>query len=114
MGWIEARDLPGSDKTVYAFAGPIDVNRARQGVLAVAIETDRLSRFLATLEPGEFGAAFILDADGKVIAVPDAKADEVTPARMGEGELYEVAKISGKNCWATRMAILRAVRRSAW
>ncbi len=96
MGWIEARDLPGSDKTVYAFAGPIDVNRARQGVLAVAIETDRLSRFLATLEPGEFGAAFILDADGKVIAVPDAKADEVTPARMGEGELYEVAKISGE------------------
>ncbi|WP_170384116.1 adenylate/guanylate cyclase domain-containing protein [Ruegeria atlantica] len=95
-GWIEARDLPGVDKTVYAFAGPIDVNRTRQGVLAVAIETDRLSRFLATLAPGEFGAAFVLDAGGKVIAVPDAGADEVTPARMGEGELYEVAKIAGE------------------
>ncbi len=94
-GWIEARDLPGSDRTIYAYAGPIDVNRQRQGVLAVAIETDRLSRFLATLAPGEFGAAFILDADGKVIAVPDAQADEVTPARMGEGELYEVAKMAG-------------------
>ncbi|WP_037308807.1 adenylate/guanylate cyclase domain-containing protein [Ruegeria halocynthiae] len=95
-GWIEARDLPGTDKTVYAYAGPIDVNRTRQGVLAVAIETDRLSRFLASLTPGEFGAAFILDADGKVIAVPDAEADEVTPARMGEGDLYEVAMISGE------------------
>ncbi|MDP5220822.1 adenylate/guanylate cyclase domain-containing protein [Ruegeria sp. 2205SS24-7] len=99
-GWIEALDLPDSDKTVYAFAGPIDVNRKRQGVLAVAIETDRLSRFLATLAPGEFGAAFILNADGKVIAVPDADADEITPARMGEGKLYEVAMISGERLLA--------------
>lgn len=103
-GWIEARDLPDSDRTVYAFAGPIDVNRARQGVLAVAIETDRLSRFLATLAPGEFGAAFILSADGKVIAVPDAEADEVTPARMGEGKLYEVAMISGERLLADPQA----------
>lgn len=95
-GWIEARDLPGSDKTVYTYAGPVDVRRRRQGVLAVAIETDRLSRFLATLVPGEFGAAFILDTTGKVIAVPDAEADEVTPARMGEGKLYEVAMIAGE------------------
>ncbi|WP_299669583.1 adenylate/guanylate cyclase domain-containing protein [uncultured Ruegeria sp.] len=94
--WIEARDLPGSHRTVYAFAGPVDVNRRRQGVLAVAIETDRLSRFLGTLRPGEFGAAFILDAEGNVIAVPDPDADEVTPARMGEGELFEVAKMSGQ------------------
>ncbi len=93
--WIEARDLPGSQKTVYAFVGPVDVNRRRQGVLGVVIETDRLSRFLGTLRPGEFGAAFILDADGKVIAAPDPEADEVTPARMGEGDLYEVAKKSG-------------------
>ncbi len=94
--WIEARDLPGSNKTVYAFAGPIDVNRRRQGVLAVVIETDRLSRFLGSLRPGEFGAAFILDAEGNVIAVPDPNADEVTPARMGEGDLFEVAKLSGE------------------
>ncbi|WP_217352334.1 adenylate/guanylate cyclase domain-containing protein [Ruegeria sp. HKCCA6707] len=99
-GWIEARDLPERDKTIYAFAGPIDVNRTRQGVLAVAIETDRLSRFLATLAPGEFGAAFILNADGKVIAVPDAEADETTPARMGEGKLYEAAMISGERLLA--------------
>ncbi|WP_217350594.1 adenylate/guanylate cyclase domain-containing protein [Ruegeria sp. HKCCD7255] len=99
-GWIEARDLPESEKTIYAFAGPIDVNRTRQGVLAVAIETDRLSRFLATLAPGEFGAAFILNADGKVIAVPDAEADETTPARMGEGKLYEAAMISGERLLA--------------
>lgn len=95
--WIEARDLPGSDKTVYAFAGPVDVSRRRQGVLAVVIETERLSRFLGTLRPGEFGAAFILDADGKVIAAPDPNADEVTPARMGEGDLYEVAKMTGQH-----------------
>jgi len=105
--WIEARNLPGSDKTVYAFSGPIDVNRRRQGVLSVVIETDRLSRFLGSLHPGEFGAAFILDSEGKVIAVPDPDADEVTPARMGEGELYEVAKLSGEELLresATRIA----------
>ena len=98
--WIEVRDLPGSDKTLYAFAGPIDVRRQRQGVLTVAIDTDRLSRFLGSLRPGEFGAAFIINADGKVIAIPDPEADEITPARMGEGELYEVAKISGEKLMA--------------
>ncbi|WP_171236627.1 adenylate/guanylate cyclase domain-containing protein [Ruegeria sp. HKCCA6837] len=98
--WIEVRDLPGSDKTLYAFSGPIDVRRQRQGVLTVAIDTDRLSRFLGSLRPGEFGAAFIINADGKVIAVPDPEADEITPARMGEGELYEVAKISGERLMA--------------
>lgn len=98
--WIEVRELPGSDKTVFAYSGPIDVRRQRQGVLSVAIDTDRLSRFLGSLRPGEFGAAFILSADGKVIAVPDPDADEITPARMGEGELYEVAKLSGQKLLA--------------
>lgn len=98
--WIEVRDLPNSDKTVFAYSGPIDVRRQRQGVLSVAIDTDRLSRFLGSLRPGEFGAAFILSADGKVIAVPDPNADEITPARMGEGELYEVAKLSGQKLLA--------------
>lgn len=94
--WVDARDLPGVRKDAYAFAGPVDVNRKRQGVLAVVIETDRLSRFLGTLRPGEFGAAFILDADGKVIAAPDANADEITPARMGEGPHFEVATMAGE------------------
>ncbi|WP_027255832.1 adenylate/guanylate cyclase domain-containing protein [Leisingera aquimarina] len=94
--WVDARDLPGIHKDAYAFAGPVDVFRRRQGVLAVVIETDRLSRFLGTLRPGEFGAAFILDADGKVIAAPDPNADEITPARMGEGALFEVARIAGE------------------
>ena len=56
---------------------------------------------MGSLRPGEFGAAYILSADGKVIAVPDPDADEVTPARMGEGELYEVAKMSGETLLAT-------------
>jgi adenylate cyclase len=94
--WVDARNLPGIRKEAYAFAGPVDVNRRRQGVLAVVIETDRLSRFLGTLRPGEFGAAFILDADGKVIAVPDPEADELTPARMGMGPLYDVATLAGE------------------
>ncbi|MEW2915125.1 adenylate/guanylate cyclase domain-containing protein [Leisingera sp. JC11] len=94
--WVDAQDLPGTRKEAYAFAGPVDVFRRRQGVLAVVIETDRLSRFLGTLQPGGFGAAFILDADGKVIAAPDPNADEITPARMGEGALFEVAKLAGE------------------
>ncbi|WP_247748025.1 adenylate/guanylate cyclase domain-containing protein [Ruegeria sp. R13_0] len=104
--WIEVRDLPNSDKTVFAYSGPIDVRRQRQGVLSVAIDTDRLSRFLGSLRPGEFGAAFILSADGKVIAVPDPNADEITPARMGEGELYEVAKLSGQKLLAEAESVV--------
>jgi adenylate cyclase len=78
--WFRVQDHPIGPRPSIAFAGPIDVYQERQGVLAVMIEYTRLSRFLAQLEVGRTGTAFILDGSGELIAAPDADADELHPA----------------------------------
>jgi adenylate cyclase len=70
---------PTGARSSIAYAGPIDVYQERQGVLAVIIENTRLSRLLARLTVGKTGAAFLFDRDAKLIAAPDADADEVKP-----------------------------------
>ena len=69
---------PGGDRLAVVFAGPIDVDRKRQGVLGIIIELTRVSRYLSQLTTGKTAAAFILDRDGSIVAAPDADADEVT------------------------------------
>src|ERR1700754_2270513 len=78
--WSRVIDDPIGQRPSIAFAGPIDVYRERQGVLAIMIEYTRLSRFLAQLEVGRTGTAYILDASGELIAGPDKEADELHPA----------------------------------
>src|SRR5246127_3760052 len=78
--WSRVVDHPIGPRPSIAFAGPIDVYRERQGVLAIIIEYTRLSRFLAQLEVGRTGTAFILGASDELIAAPDKDADELHPA----------------------------------
>src|SRR4029079_18824702 len=75
---------PIGQRPSIALAGPIDVYQERQGVLAVIIEYTRLAHFLAQLEVGRTGAAFMLDATGELVDAPDKEADELHPARMQE------------------------------
>jgi adenylate cyclase len=77
--WYEVSEHPVGARPSIAFAGPIDVYQARQGVLAVIIENTRLSRLLSRLAVGKSGAAFLFDRDGGLIAAPDANADEINP-----------------------------------
>ena len=70
-----------------AFAGPIDVYQERQGALAIIIEYTRFANFLAQLEVGRTGTAFIFDDSGELIAAPDKEADELHPARSQEALL---------------------------
>jgi adenylate cyclase len=79
--WFRVVDHPIGPRPSIAFAGPIDVYQQRQGVLAIIIEYTRLSRFLAQLEVGKTGTAFILDESGELIAAPDKNADELHPAQ---------------------------------
>ena len=79
--WFKVLNHPIGDRPSIAFAGPIDVYQERQGVLAILIEYTRLARFLAQLEVGRTGTAFILDGSGELIAAPDKDADELRPAR---------------------------------
>src|SRR5215468_714108 len=81
--WFKVTDHPIGQHLSIAFAGPIDVYQERQGVLAIIIEYSRLARFLAQLEVGRTGTAFIFDDSGELIAAPDKDADELHPA-MGQ------------------------------
>jgi adenylate cyclase len=85
--WSRVIDHPIGKRPSIAFAGPIDVYQERQGVLSIMIEYTRLSHFLAQLEVGRTGTAFIFDGNGELIAAPDKDADELHPARAKEGLL---------------------------
>jgi adenylate cyclase len=93
--WYFVNTHPDLKRGAIAFAGPIDVYGRRQGVLAVMIELNRLSRFLSGLEVGRAGGAFILNGDGSIVAGPDPKADEVTPADFSSHPLLPLARDLG-------------------
>jgi adenylate cyclase len=82
--WFKILDHPIGQRPSIAFAGPIDVYQERQGVLAIIIEHTRFAHFLAQLEVGRTGTAFIFDGSGELIAAPDKEADELHPARSQE------------------------------
>jgi adenylate cyclase len=85
--WFKVLDHPIGQRRSIAFAGPIDVYQERQGVLAIIIEYTRFAHFLAQLEVGRTGTAFIFDGSGELIAAPDREADELHPARSQEALL---------------------------
>jgi adenylate cyclase len=91
--WFKVIDHPIGERRSIAFAGPIDVYQERQGVLAIIIEYARLARFLAQLEVGRTGTAFIFDGSGALVAAPDKDADELHPAR-GEQKLLPLAQMA--------------------
>ncbi len=90
--WLKVTEHPSSGRPAIAFAGGIDVDQTRQGVLAVMIDLDRLSRFLAGLKVGLSGAAFVLGQDGIAVAVPDPDADEVHGTTVRKPEMLAVAR----------------------
>jgi adenylate cyclase len=109
--WSRVMDHPIGQRPSIAFAGPIDVYQERQGVLAIMIEYTRLSRFLAQLEVGRTGTAFIFDGSGELIAAPDKDADELHPAQARE-TLLPVARTAlaqagdggRKEAWRQRLS----------
>jgi len=90
--WSKVIDHPNGQRRSIAFAGPIDVYQERQGVLAIIIEYTRLAHFLAQLEVGRTGTAFIFDDGGDLIAAPDKDADELHPA-MSQEALLPLARM---------------------
>jgi adenylate cyclase len=71
-----------TDVYVFATSGKPGLNTAvtragprhpqRPGVISIAIELERISRFLSTLHVARIGDAFVLDRDGRVIGASDA------------------------------------------
>src|SRR5258708_3782990 len=104
--WFKVLDHPIGTRPSIAFAGPIDVYQERQGVLAVIIEYTRLAHFLAQLEVGRTGTAFIFDRRGELIAAPHNTADELHPAHNQE-RLLPLARIACPSCATTSPSALR-------
>jgi adenylate cyclase len=110
--WFKVLDHAIGQRPSIAFAGPIDVYQERQGVLAIIIEYTRFANFLAQLEVGRTGTAFIFDGSGELIAAPDKEADELHPARHKEA-LLPLARMvlsqapagdkEGKEAWRRRL-----------
>ena len=102
--WFKVTDHPIGERPSIAFAGPIDVYQERQGVLAIIIEYARLSRFLAQLEVGRTGTAYIFDGNGELVAAPDKEADELHPPQ-GDRKLLPLAQMAlakasaGQDTW---------------
>jgi adenylate cyclase len=88
--WLTLNTHPDGERPAVAFAGPIDVNDKRVGVLSIVIELTRVSRFLSQLTVGNSAGAFILDRTGGAIASPDTEADEVTALKT-EDPLFPAA-----------------------
>ena len=97
--WTQLPHLPNSERNAIATATPLVVDGKLAGVVNVAIEVDRLSRFLAGVPIGRSGSAAILDPSGYVIASPDAdtirlQEGSMTPsieALAGRDKMFAVA-----------------------
>ena len=112
--WFKVMDHPIGQRRSIAFAGPIDVYQERQGVLAVIIEYTRLARFLAQLEVGRTGTAFIFDDSGELIAAPDKDADELHPVMSQEALLPQARMVLAQAGDAGRAQAGDAGRKEAW
>jgi adenylate cyclase len=71
--WTQLPHFPNSERNAITTAAPVYVNGDLAGVVSIAIEVDRLSRFLTGVRIGRTGSAAILDPSGYVVASPDAE-----------------------------------------
>jgi adenylate cyclase len=72
--WSTISHLPYRDRPAIVTSTPMVINRDFAGVVAVVVELDRLSQFLAGLQVGKTGTVVILDRDGRVIAAAASAA----------------------------------------
>ena len=67
-GWSMLSDLPYRDRPAIVTSTPIVINLDFAGVVAVVVEMERLSKFLAGLQVGKTGTVVLLDRNGRTVA----------------------------------------------
>ena len=82
-GWSMLSHLPYRDRAAIVTSTPIVIDLDFSGVLAVVVELERLSQFLAGLQVGKTGTVLLLNRDGQVVASAASAAVE----RQREGEM---------------------------
>ncbi len=81
-GWSMTSHLPYRNQAAIVTSTPIVIDRDFSGVVAVVVELERLSRFLAGLQVGKSGIVVLLDRNGQVVA--SAASAVVKRQRRGE------------------------------
>src|SRR5216684_5098787 len=82
-GWSMLSHLPSRDRPAIVTSTPIVIDLDFSGVLAVVVELERLSQFLAGLQVGKTGTVVLLNRDGQVVA----SAVSATVERQRRGEM---------------------------
>ncbi|MGA7264047.1 MAG: adenylate/guanylate cyclase domain-containing protein [Stellaceae bacterium] len=67
-GWSMLSHLPYRDRPAIVTSTPLVINLDFAGVVAVVVELDRLSQFIAGLQVGKTGTVVLLDRSGRVVA----------------------------------------------
>jgi adenylate cyclase len=67
-GWSMLSHLPYRDRAAIVTSTPIVIDLDFSGVLAVVVELDRLSQFLADLQVGKTGTVVLLNRNGRIVA----------------------------------------------
>ena len=81
-GWSMVSHLPYRDRPAIVTSTPIVINLDFAGVIAVVVEMERLSQFLAGLQVGKTGTVVLLDRNGRVVA--SAASAALKRQRRGE------------------------------
>lgn len=89
-GWSMLLQLPYRDQPAIVTSTPIVANGDFCGVIAVVVELDRLSQFLATLHVGKTGTVALLNRNGVVVAA----AALVALKRQRAGEMPALANLA--------------------
>src|SRR5439155_16772412 len=89
-GWSMLSHLPYRDRPAIVTSTPIVIDRDFSGVLAVVVELERLSQFLAGLQVGKTGTVVLLDRNGQVVA----SAASAALKRQRQGEMPELGTLA--------------------
>ena len=89
-GWSMLSHLPYRDRPAIVTSTPIVINLDFAGVVAVVVELDRLSQFLASLQVGKTGTVVLLDRSDRVVA----SAASAALKRQRQGEMPELKTLA--------------------
>jgi adenylate cyclase len=81
-GWSMLLHLPYRDRPAIVTSTPIVIDGDFSGVIAIVVELERLSQFLATLPVGKTGTVVLLNRNGSVVA--SAASAALKQQRAGE------------------------------
>jgi adenylate cyclase len=89
-GWSMLSHLPYRNRPAIVTSTPVVINRDFAGVVAVVVELERLSRFLAGLQVGNTGTVVLLERSGRVVA----SAASAALKRQRRGETPELETLA--------------------